>query len=93
VKRHDKLLNLATKYVDVHAGNRNYYTPPAHMPSPVYFELQNFTYRRYVPWYYDKETVRDTWNRTIQGYLVQGTFTENPKEHVVHIPNADSKMC
>jgi hypothetical protein len=24
---------------------------------------------------------------------VQGTFTENPKENVVHIPNLDPEMC
>jgi hypothetical protein len=29
----------------------------------------------------------------IQGYLVQGTFTKNPKENVVHIPNPDPQLC
>jgi hypothetical protein len=24
---------------------------------------------------------------------VQGTFTENPKKNVVHIPNLDPQMC
>jgi hypothetical protein len=33
----------------------------------VCYELQQFTYRRYVPWYHAKETVRNTWNQTIQG--------------------------
>jgi hypothetical protein len=46
-----------------------------------------------VPWYYDKEIVRNTWNPTIQGYLMQGTFTQNPKENVMHIPNPDPKLC
>jgi hypothetical protein len=49
------------------------------------YELQQFSFHRYVPWYYNKETVRNIWNQTIQGYLVQGSFTENPKENVVHI--------
>jgi hypothetical protein len=31
VKRRFKLLKLATKYADVHAGNHCYYTSPAHM--------------------------------------------------------------
>jgi hypothetical protein len=31
VKRRIKLLNLATKYADVHAGSHSYYTSPAHM--------------------------------------------------------------
>jgi hypothetical protein len=46
-----------------------------------------------MPWYYAKETIRNIWNRTIQGYLVQGTFTENPKENIVHIPNPDPQLC
>jgi hypothetical protein len=29
----------------------------------------------------------------MQGYLVQGSFTENPKENVVHIPNPDPQLC
>jgi hypothetical protein len=45
----------------------------------VCYELQQFSCHRYVPWYYAKETIRNICNRTIQGYLVQGTFTENPK--------------
>jgi hypothetical protein len=46
-----------------------------------------------VPWYYVKKTVRNIWSRTIQDYLVQGTFTENAKENVVHIPNPDPQLC
>jgi hypothetical protein len=36
----------------------------------VCYELQQFIDHRYVPWYYAKETIRNIWNRTIQGYLV-----------------------
>jgi hypothetical protein len=32
-------------------------------------------------------------NRTIQDYLVEGSFTKNPKENVVHIPNPDLQLC
>jgi hypothetical protein len=59
----------------------------------VCYELQQFNYRRYMQWYYAKETVRNTWNQTIQGYLMQGTFTENHKENFVHIPNPDPQLC
>jgi hypothetical protein len=37
-----------------------------HIPSShviiICYELQQFTYHRYVPWYYGKETVRNIWN-------------------------------
>jgi hypothetical protein len=46
-----------------------------------------------MPWFYEKETVRNTWNRTIEGYIMQGSFTENPKENVVQIRNPDPEMC
>jgi hypothetical protein len=46
----------------------------------VCYELQQFSYHRYVPWYYTKETIQNIWNRTIQDYLVQGSFTETPKK-------------
>jgi hypothetical protein len=59
----------------------------------ICYELQQFSYHRYVPWYYTKETIRNIWNRTIQGYLRQGTFIENPKENVVHIPNPKPQLC
>jgi hypothetical protein len=57
------------------------------------YELQQFSFHRYVPWYYTKETVQNIWNRTIQGDLMQGSFTENPKENVVNIPNPDLQLC
>jgi hypothetical protein len=59
----------------------------------VCYELQQFSFQRYVPWYYNKEMVRNIWNQTIQGYLVHCSFTENPKENVVHIPNPDPQLC
>jgi hypothetical protein len=59
----------------------------------VCYELQQFSFHRYVSWYYSKQTIRNIWNRTIQGYLVQGSFTENPKENVVYIPNIDLQLC
>jgi hypothetical protein len=68
------------------------HTPCSHVIA-VCYELQNFSHRRYVPWYCEKETIWNTWNQTIEGYLVQGTFTEKPKENVVHIPNPDPEMC
>jgi hypothetical protein len=59
----------------------------------VCYELQQFSFQRYVTWYYNKETIRNIWNQTIQGYLVRGSFTENPKEIAVHIPNPDPQLC
>jgi hypothetical protein len=59
----------------------------------VCYELQQFSFHRYVPWYYNKGTIWNIWNQTIQGYLVQGSFTKNPKENVVHIPNPDPQLC
>jgi hypothetical protein len=59
----------------------------------VCYELQQFSFQRYVPWYYNKETIQNIWTQTIQGYLVQGSFTKNPKENVVHIPNPDTQLC
>jgi hypothetical protein len=44
------------------------HTPCSHVIA-VCYELQNFSYRRYVHWYYEKETVQNTWNWTIEGYL------------------------
>jgi hypothetical protein len=66
--------------------------PCSHMVV-VCYELQQFSFQRYVPWYYNKETIQNIWNQTIQGYLVQGYFTKNPKENVVHIPNLDPQLC
>jgi hypothetical protein len=54
------------------------HTPCTHVIT-VCYEIQNFIHRRYVPWYYEKETVRNTWNWTIEDYLVRGTFTKDPQ--------------
>jgi hypothetical protein len=40
---------------------------------------KNQHWGRYVPKYFIKQTVRDTWNHTIEGYLHLGTFTQDPK--------------
>jgi hypothetical protein len=36
----------------------------------VCYALQNFSHRRYIPWYYNMETVWNTWNQIIEGYLM-----------------------
>jgi hypothetical protein len=43
--------------------------------------------------YFLKQTVLDTWNHTIEGYLYLGTFTQDPKDSVLYIPNLDPAMC
>jgi hypothetical protein len=43
----------------------------------------------YMPKYFLKQTVLDTWNHTIEGYLHLGTFTQDPKDSVLYIPNPD----
>jgi hypothetical protein len=35
----------------------------------------------------------DTWNHTIEGYLHLGTFTQDPKDSALYIPNPDPTMC
>jgi hypothetical protein len=47
----------------------------------------------YVPKYFLKQTILDTWNHTIEGYLHLGTFTQDPKDSVLYIPNPDPTMC
>jgi hypothetical protein len=64
-------------------------THPLHTCDRCILWTATFSFQRYVPWYYNKETIRNIWNQTIQGYLVQGSFTENPKKNAVHIPNPD----
>jgi hypothetical protein len=48
---------------------------------------------RYVPKYFLKKIVLDTWNHTIEGYLHLGTFTQDPKDNVLYIRNPDPTMC
>jgi hypothetical protein len=38
-----------------------------------------------------QQTVLDTWNHTIQGYLHLGTFTQYPKDSALYKP--DPAMC
>jgi hypothetical protein len=47
----------------------------------------------YVPKYFLKQTVLDTWNHTIEGCLHLGTFTQDPKDSALYIPNLDPTMC
>jgi hypothetical protein len=54
---------------------------------------KNQHWGRYVPKYFLKQTVLDTWNHTIEGYLHLGTFTQDPKDSVLYIPNPDLAMC
>jgi hypothetical protein len=54
---------------------------------------KNKHWGRYVPKYFLKKTVLDTWNHTIEGYLHLGTFTQDPKDSVLYIPNPDPTMC
>jgi hypothetical protein len=46
-----------------------------------------------VPKYFLKQTVLDTWNHTIEGYLHLGTFTQVPKDNALYIPNPDPVVC
>ena len=66
--------------------------PCTHVIAACY-EIRDFNHNRYVPEYYEKETVLSTWNQTIEGYLVRGSFTQDPKENAVYIPDPDLDMC
>jgi hypothetical protein len=54
---------------------------------------KNKHWGRYVPKYFLNQTILDTWNHTIEGYLRLGTFTRDPKDSVLYIPNPDPTMC
>jgi hypothetical protein len=54
---------------------------------------KNQHWGRYVPKYFLKQTVLDTWNHNIEGYLHLGTFTQDPKDSALYIPNPDPVMC
>jgi hypothetical protein len=54
---------------------------------------KNQHWGRYMPKYFLKQTVLDTCNHTIEGYLHLGTFTQDPKDSVLYIPNPDPAMC
>jgi hypothetical protein len=46
-----------------------------------------------MPKYFLKQTILDTWNHIIEGYLHLVTFTQDPKDSVLYIPNPDPAMC
>jgi hypothetical protein len=54
---------------------------------------KNKHWGRYVPKYFLKQTVLDTWNHTIEGNLHLGTFTQDPKDSALYISNPDPTMC
>jgi hypothetical protein len=54
---------------------------------------KNKYWSRYVPNYFLQQTILDTWNHTIEGYLHLETFTQDPKDNVLYIPNPDPTMC
>jgi hypothetical protein len=54
---------------------------------------KNMHWGRYVPKYFLKQTILDTWNHTIEGYLHLGTFTQDLNDSALHIPNPDPTMC
>jgi hypothetical protein len=46
-----------------------------------------------MPKYFLKQTVLDTWNHTIEGYLNLRTFTQDPKDSALYILDTDPAMC
>jgi hypothetical protein len=54
---------------------------------------KNKHWGRYVPKYFLKQTILDTWNHIIEGYLHLGTLTQDPKDSVLYIPNPNLTMC
>jgi hypothetical protein len=54
---------------------------------------KNQHWGRYMSKYFLKQTVLDTWNHTIEGYLHLGTFTQDPKDSALYIPNPNPAMC
>ena len=57
------------------------------------YEIRGWNHFRYVPSYYKKETLLATWNQTLEGYLMMGSFTKDPKENDVFIPDPDPTKC
>jgi hypothetical protein len=45
-----------------------------------------------VPRYYFKQTILDTWNHTLEGYLFIGSFIQDPKENATYIPDPNLEM-
>jgi hypothetical protein len=54
---------------------------------------KNNHWGHYVPKYFLKQMILDTWNHTIEGYLHLGTFTQDPKDSALYISNPDPTMC
>jgi hypothetical protein len=53
---------------------------------------KNQLWGRYMPKYFLKQTVIVTCNHTVEGYLHLGTFTQDPKDSALYIPNPDPAM-
>jgi hypothetical protein len=43
--------------------------------------------------YFFKQTILDTWNRTIKGYLYLRSFTKDRKENALYISDPNPNMC
>jgi hypothetical protein len=54
---------------------------------------KNQHWGRYMPKYFLKQTVLDTWNHTIEGCLHLETFTQDPKDSAMYLPNPYLAMC
>jgi hypothetical protein len=54
---------------------------------------KNQHWGRYMPKYFLKQTILDTWNHIIEGYLHLGTYTQDPKDSALYIANPDPAMC
>lgn len=58
----------------------------------AYFATRGWHWGRYVPRYYFKQTILDTWNHTLEGYLFIGSFIQDPKENATYIPDPNLEM-
>jgi hypothetical protein len=63
------------------------------LPEATAAALPLLTCDRCKPKYFLKQTILDTWNHTIESYLLLGTFTQDPKDCALYIPNPDPTMC
>jgi hypothetical protein len=81
--------------IHAHALARSHccYTTLAHMRSLHALQQRISIGGRYVPKYFLKQTILDTWNHTIEGYMHLGTFTQDPNDCALHIANPDPTMC
>jgi hypothetical protein len=51
------------------------------------FKTRGWHWGRYVSRYYLKQTIMDTWNHTLEGYLFISSFIEDPKGNATYIPD------